>query len=52
MGAFKGVVVALFMEGLGGEETDGLGYGGLEEPAVFGVGSAVGWKGLAEGEEG
>ena len=52
MRAFEGVVVALFVEGLDGEEADGLGYGGLEEPAIFGVGGAVGWEGLAQGEEG
>lgn len=45
------MVIALFVEGLGGEETDGLGYGGLEKPAIFGVGGAVGGEGLTEGEE-
>ena len=35
-----------------GEEADGFCHGGLEEAAVGGVLEAVGWEGLAEGEEG
>ena len=34
------------------DETYGFGHGGLEEAAVRGVLKAVGWEGLAEGEEG
>ena len=51
MRAFEGVVVAFFVKGLGGEKADGLGNGGLEKPAIFGVGGAVGRECLAEGEE-
>lgn len=45
------MVSAFFMKGLGGEETDGLRNGGLEKPAIFGVGGAVGRECLAKGEE-
>lgn len=51
MWPFESMMVELFMEWLSGEKADGLGYGGLEEPSIFGVGGTVGWKGLAEGEE-
>lgn len=51
MRAFEGVMVAFFVEWLGGKKTNRLGDGWLEESAVFGVGRAVGWEGLAEGEE-
>lgn len=34
-----------------GEEADGFGHGCLEGAAMRGVGEAVRWEGLAEGEE-
>lgn len=51
MRALEKIVIALFVERLGGEQTDGLGYGGLEKPAIFRVGGTVGGEGLTEGEE-